>query len=910
MTVTYQQPSHDSPLPERVVRFGLWRRTEHWLLAAVFMGLAATGLPQKFNDADASVWIVNLVGGIDNARVLHRVLACLFIGESLVHVVEIGAAMASRRFKPAMVVTIQDFRDAFNMLRYSIGLIPNRPQFDRYDYRQKFEYWGIVFGAIIMIVTGATLWFPTYVTRILPGQLVPAAKEMHSGEALLALLVIVIWHFYDVVLSPSVFPLDTGMITGSMSRERMHEEHPREYARLVRTATAVAAGPLPATGSHLAADGGPLTGTHHTEAPWAGVVRRRLHLRMMILVAIGMAGVLVALTMSALLPINRSIDRTLDERRGLALTTARQADYVVRQALQVLEEAPLSEGFNPADADPSPEHDALRRALANSVFSRVYLTDAAGEILWTEPPLDAVRGLNFVAFSPDARLVLDNRKPSVSGLSSAPDGNPVISIVAVVTDAGGSAIGLIAGDIALDSGELAAVVQPAALGETGYAQIVDRRGNVLASTRAGQIRERSDHEGQIATLIDAGRATSGTCHECHGAAGQQERNTEVMAFAPLETAPWAVLIRQSETEALAPARTLRQRAVLFGVPAVIVALAFAWITARSVLRPIGVLNTAAGRIAAGDLSQPVPDLGKDEVGGLAKTFEAMRMRLQQSQEGIQSLNRDLENRVHERTRELEASRDNLRGAAEEKAALYEELSRKEAARGELLRKLITAQEEERRRIARELHDETGQVLTALVLGMDTAALAPETDVAGIREKLGELRAVAVDALDDVHRLIRDLRPSVLDDLGLVTGLEWYAETRLQPAGILARVTVTGDEKRLPAEVETALFRIGQEAISNIAWHAQASNALIGLDFRNGTVTLEVEDDGVGFDVASALEPSDTRRGWGILGMRERATLLGGTLEITSAPDDGTRVRATVPVQKGADDGAPDSRPHS
>src|SRR3970282_1795623 len=235
MTLTYGQPPQDAQLPDKLVVFGLRQRLEHWLLAFCFLGLVATGLPQKFNGADASVWIINALGGIDNARFLHRVFACAFVAESLIHVAEIGLTIARRRFRPSMVITLQDFREAFNMLRYSVGLIPERPQFDRYDYRQKFEYWGIVFGAVIMIATGLVLWFPTYATQVLPGQLVPAAKEMHSGEALLALLVIVIWHFYDVVLSPSVFPLDTAMITGAISRERLHEEHPREQARLVQS---------------------------------------------------------------------------------------------------------------------------------------------------------------------------------------------------------------------------------------------------------------------------------------------------------------------------------------------------------------------------------------------------------------------------------------------------------------------------------------------------------------------------------------------------------------------------------------------------------------------------------------------------------------------------------------------------
>jgi cytochrome b subunit of formate dehydrogenase len=140
--------------------------------------------------------------------------------------------MLKRRFQPTMLITPQDFRDAVNMLRYSVGLIPDRPRFDRFDYRQKFEYWGILFGAVMMVATGAVLWFPTIVTRVLPGELVPAAKEMHSGEALLAMLVVLIWHFYDVIFSPAVLPLDTAMITGKISRERLMHEHSKEYERL------------------------------------------------------------------------------------------------------------------------------------------------------------------------------------------------------------------------------------------------------------------------------------------------------------------------------------------------------------------------------------------------------------------------------------------------------------------------------------------------------------------------------------------------------------------------------------------------------------------------------------------------------------------------------------------------------
>ncbi|HKZ51269.1 MAG TPA: HAMP domain-containing protein, partial [Dehalococcoidia bacterium] len=444
----------------------------------------------------------------------------------------------------------------------------------------------------------------------------------------------------------------------------------------------------------------------------------------------------------------------------------------------------------------------------------------------------------------------------------------------------------------------------------GYAQIVDNGGTVLASTSSGQLLEKSDHEGQVATLIREKRTSSGTCHECHESAGGTERQTEVMAFAPLELAPWGVLIRQSEEEALAPAQRLRQRAIWLGVPAFLLALLFAWVTARSVLRPVRVLTAAAQKISSGDLSEAVPNLGEDEIGSLARTFETMRGRLKESLGSVEEWGRRLEVRVQERTRELEASGAHLRAVAEENAALYEELRRKEAARGELLKKVIRAQEEERRRIARELHDETSQALTALAVGMETAALAPEAEKGGVQQKLTELKELAVETLVDIHRLIYDLRPSVLDDLGLVAGLRWYADSRLQPAGVRARVLVTGEEKRLPAEVESALFRIGQEAISNAARHAHATNVLVSLDFQDSRITLEVEDDGTGFDVAAVTGSAAPRPGWGILGMQERAVLLEGTLDVVSEPGAGTQVTASIPLGEEGVGDAKDSGPNS
>ncbi len=372
------------------------------------------------------------------------------------------------------------------------------------------------------------------------------------------------------------------------------------------------------------------------------------------------------------------------------------------------------------------------------------------------------------------------------------------------------------------------------------------------------------------------------------------------AFAPIASAPWGVLIRQSEGEALAPARQLEDRAVWFGVPAFFLALLFAWATVRSVVGPVNALTVAAQKVASGDLSQPVPNMGNDEIGRLARTFEGMRVRLKDALETIQTWARELELRVHERTRELEDSRDHLRAVADENATLYTELKRKEAARSDLLKRVISAQEEERRRIARELHDETSQNLTIMVMGMETAALAPNADSSRLQEKLSGLKDLAVKTLEGIHRLVYDLRPSMLDDLGLLAVLRSYAESRLQPLGVRVSLLATGEERRLPAEVETALFRMGQEAISNIARHAHAANVFLSVHLQDDRVTLEVEDDGEGFDVA-AHESKAGRQGWGLIGMRERASLFGGDVKIDSEPGSGTRVRVSIPLPGENDD---------
>jgi signal transduction histidine kinase len=221
-----------------------------------------------------------------------------------------------------------------------------------------------------------------------------------------------------------------------------------------------------------------------------------------------------------------------------------------------------------------------------------------------------------------------------------------------------------------------------------------------------------------------------------------------------------------------------------------------------------------------------------------------------------------------------------------RAALAVDLSERIAS--DSLRRVVEAQELERRRLARELHDETGQALTSILLGL--RGLEEHMDDADSRTAAEELRGLVVSTLQDVRRLAVELRPSALDDFGLVAALERLTGSFAEQTGIAVDFQTALAEERLPEEVETAIYRIVQESLTNVVKHARARRVSILLARKDGAVKAVVEDDGQGFD------PAETGGGSGLVGMRERLALLGGRLAVESAPDGGTTVAAEVPVR--------------
>lgn len=288
----------------------------------------------------------------------------------------------------------------------------------------------------------------------------------------------------------------------------------------------------------------------------------------------------------------------------------------------------------------------------------------------------------------------------------------------------------------------------------------------------------------------------------------------------------------------------------------------ALLVAHFVTRPIRELSIASKKIAEGDLSQRVRAWGKDELARLGKTFNLMASSIEKY--------------------------------TEEREALVKELQHNEQIRQELLKKVITAQEDERKRISRELHDETSQSLTSLIIGLKL--LRNDSDMTEKQiQSISEIKDLASDTLREVHRLAVELRPTVLDDMGLIPAIERFLNGYSQNFNIDVDFHVQNKpQSRLPGEVETALYRIVQEALTNIAKYADAENASVLLDAKEEGVKLIVEDDGLGFDVEK-LGQSD--RHLGIAGMKERALLLNGKFTIESNAGQGTTIYVFIPLKR-------------
>jgi signal transduction histidine kinase len=610
--------------------------------------------------------------------------------------------------------------------------------------------------------------------------------------------------------------------------------------------------------------------------------RLGLQRRIMLYVTLGLAAMFGTLAFLGLGAIDEATRLVFQERLSTAYTTAgiierdfgriatdvqetsRVLSTTIGSSGSRLRAAELLEHF--ARADPSPFFQV----------SGIWLLDPAGHVVDT-------------AGVPIASETLRSR---VAGLvSSHPESYAVLRAIAAVPGAVAFATVLVrisgvSPSIALvhtTSVNSSADYIPASYGrgtlsslptpeggavESYHLDVIDSDGMAVLGVGSDEKPGRlSKHYPAIRSLMSTGSAAA----LLHEPVPNNQFEPHVMAVVPLARSPFYVVLEQPVDVALALPLRLREQLLVAISVGFVGALIVAWITTRHVVKPTEELTSAAERMAGGDLASPIRVAAQDEIAELAESLEAMRRRLRAAYEAVEETNKDLELRVKERTERL----------------------------GHVLRQTISAQEDERRRLARELHDETAQTIAALSIALDRArdglvGADPEAS-----SQIGQAKELSSRLLTETRRLILGLRPTLLDDMGLLPAIRWYAESHLGEKGIA--VTIEEEEEvaepaeRLPAHIEVALFRVVQEAIANVARHSRAKRVDVRLSQRAGEVVVTVADDGIGFDVARVLGQTGPTESVGLLGMQERARLLGGRLEIVSHAGGGTQIRVEVPL---------------
>ena len=213
---------------KRYTRFSIFQRVEHILLITSFTLLGLTGLPQKYADTPFCAWLIATLGGIEVIRMIHRTAAAMFVLESVYHFAVAGYKLYVLRLAATMVPNLKDATDALQAFLFNLGFTTKAPKLPRYNFAEKAEYWALIWGLLVMAATGFILWNPIWSARFLPGQMIPASKAAHGGEAVLAVAAIILWHFYNVHIKH----LNLAMFKGNMTRHQMEEEHGQELEQI------------------------------------------------------------------------------------------------------------------------------------------------------------------------------------------------------------------------------------------------------------------------------------------------------------------------------------------------------------------------------------------------------------------------------------------------------------------------------------------------------------------------------------------------------------------------------------------------------------------------------------------------------------------------------------------------------
>ena len=554
--------------------------------------------------------------------------------------------------------------------------------------------------------------------------------------------------------------------------------------------------------------------------------------------------------------LSQSRDAALEKGLSQAIAVAASVDALISHVLKQMDKLAKLPGLQGnLQEQQQIVHDGFN---VMSSVGALWLMDIEGRALAQEPHGTAIEGDQVFHRALALRTLQKGELVVSEPLGNDLGRQALAAIGAPVFGPDGEARTVLVGEVYLvhEGGELVPLPE---ITSTSRFSIVGDSGAVIASTVEDEDPFHADHIALLGSLIEDKQP--GVKLHRSATAGDH-----VVAFAPLSATPAGVIFEEHDDLVLAVGQRLRRMLLVLGLTTLALASLAAWLYVRHVVRPILALRDAAGRIARGFLDEPVTVSRQDEIGDLAEAFDSMRVHLREAQREHLNWEQELEDRVEAQAAQVK----------------------------QLLGRVISAQEAERKRIARELHDGATQMVTTLLLQVEGMASALEPDSVAANELAPVARDYAARALEEIRRVILDLRPPALDDLGLVPGLRDYAEQRLGEATVRVDFRTEGEAADLDGNLEIAVYRIAQEAINNVASHSGAKQASVTLEFRPEALRVVVEDNGAGFVLEEALKKTS---GVGIAGMLERAEILGGHLSVLSTPGAGTRVSLEVPLER-------------
>ncbi len=569
---------------------------------------------------------------------------------------------------------------------------------------------------------------------------------------------------------------------------------------------------------------------------------RSLLSRFILLVIAPLSLVLFGVIIVDMIAYQRALTSLLVNRdQQLAAVAVERVSETMQGYAGMLETAASAPDLRSASATDRAAALAHASTSAQVFTAGMAIVDSSGQVLAATPP-DSPPVKDAIANQDYFQQLKVRQQPAFSSVTRhAWDGRYMVIVAVPILNEQEALWGALLGAFYLDDSTLEGSIQRLALGDTGYAYVVDQQGHVLFHP---------DPQYLGALFADRPFVKEVLSGQSGGTLWYRSdtRESLVIGYAPVQATGWGLIVRESWDSVSAPVRIYSLTIILVAILAVGVAAYFLWRGVRAVTVPIRWLADQTSRLAAGAAVEPIPQNHVAEINSLSRDFNRMAAQIAAYRAGLRS----------------------YVGA------------------------ITHSQEEERRRLSRDLHDDTVQSLLAIVRRLELHQ-ACETDLQRLQE-LADLRKMVDDTLQSVRLISRDLRPMALDDLGLIPALQALVHAARDGEGGVpdAEFNLVGRPTPLTTEQELALYRIAQEALTNIRKHAHATGLRIDLSYEPEHVRLEVTDDGQGFTVPDSVITLAQGNHFGLMGMQERAWSVGATLTVESQPGRGTHLQVTMP----------------